>query len=290
MSVKDERKQYSFTSSLNEIEEVVQKEWPKHYLKVIDGNGMLAAICLSVEDEVETKIRTAFDPNGLSNPDFVVIDAGSKKVSPASPKAGTLSLLAKEGRREIKGVASFQLKDHTQFELELTAVVAEAELSRLPFTVILIRADRHCGFIEEDFADNLLANCFSAQFGANGLLYRYEPLFLDTSSAEEGIGIVALILVSMGLKRAREFAEKIREAASQGCGLENGMMSNVTVSIGLGSSSFGRKVSQSEFLAQIENSLEDARNQGNTVRWESGVYSENSCQVTAEERQQLFRW
>lgn len=251
MRLRKDLKEHSFTAFINEVEKRAAGDWPDRLLKITSNNGRPAAICLiSPElscDARDLMVKLFADYSSLKRDSQKRPDSIDILASPPKPKG--------------------LFMDHERFMIDLAAVTVDSAKSRVPFAVLLVRADG-------DFLP--FAKMIAEKLDSEYSIYMYGPLASDNEGYLYS-ATVALILPATGLKRARQIAEKVNDLGGP----------KETSSIGVGASSFGSKLSQEDFLLQIEESLEAASKVGNVVRWNVGGSNE-TCQVTAEERRQLF--
>jgi len=157
----------------------------------------------------------------------------------------------------------------------LRQVASRSRRDRLPYALLLFEA----------------AGTRGAGRAADGMLPKLRELFsteqvfvyhLDAlSSGCNGRPAAAVILPATGLKRARKLAGEAQNVLRKAAG---------KICVGVGACGAGRDREVNSFLREVEESLAAARSKGDAVRWQAKTLSDNSCQVTAEERQQLFSW
>ncbi|MDA8163423.1 MAG: GGDEF domain-containing protein [Desulfobacteraceae bacterium] len=102
-------------------------------------------------------------------------------------------------------------------------------------------------------------------------------------------GRLAVILPSISLREATECAERIRSVLARELRLGEDDAPAVTASIGIGLCYASDRISAETFAARVAQELERARQQGgNRVCRVIDSRAESSCQVSVEERTELF--
>jgi len=261
MDLKKELKEHSFTVFRKKVEAEMAKKWPERLLTISKGGIEPGAICLLSSEftasERDVVSRAIAEGCGLHVHHF-----GEDQQNLRFSDGGEAQPIIVESEPQLLG--------RQQFDEDLALVVSDAVKSRMPYAVLLLSV------AENPQVPTIISHLAGFDYG----LYGYGRLSRLRMAASD-TDTIAIILPTAGLKRARQWADEIRRALDSRYG---------SVNIGVGASSFASKLALNDFLSQVEECLEAACTCGNAVRWQAAASSDRSCQVTAEERRQLFSW
>lgn len=169
---------------------------------------------------------------------------------------------------------------------ELTLV----EKSRLPCALLLIAIDPLATIVAAHGADNgseiigQVAQRLAAHLHPHETLTHYGV----GQEEEEGASGFAIILPGASLRKASQRAEKLRQTIKDTPAYVAGTTYRLTLSIGVGSCHADEPLAAASFLAGVRRELRRTMAKGDHVGQVAPVRPENPCQVTVEERAQLF--
>jgi hypothetical protein len=162
----------------------------------------------------------------------------------------------------------------------LLLYINQASVTRIPFSVLLIQPDYPALSGKESIA---LTDKIRKDLKREEIFSVYQT---RGNRAEEIAAMrIALILPAAGLNKAKRRAEEICQAVPAAKGEAE---KKHCLSVGLGVFYAGERITEKDFLLSVEKHLEEAAAVGNCIRWEKESRATKSCQVTAEERAQLF--
>lgn len=271
MKTKKNSSQNIFVNNMRELE-AKTAQFSAHSLGIFTDDGSLAGMCLLAPELTQKKITAIED--GLKRCEGLTV---RRKSSSESPDRKIALLPKRKGTK-----AADPDKNHLYQDLQesLVAIAHQASLTRIPFAVLLLQPD-DLSLTAGDI--NSIAEEIRKNLNYDEIFCQYNDYGRQRARGKEiRFGV---ILPFSGLSKARKRAEEIREIA---LACKTRVEEKQSLSIGLGVSYVGDQLSVQDFLLLVEKSLREAAATGNCVRWQKGNRAENSCQVTAEERSQLF--
>lgn len=171
---------------------------------------------------------------------------------------------------------------------QLTSELALVERSRLPCGLLLLAIDPLSSIDAAHGREN--GNQLIAQVvqRVTSLLHPHETI-AHHGPGEDGEGRnLAILLPGASLRKASQRAEKIRQAIKETPAYVAGTSYQLTLSIGVGSCQADEPLTAEGFLAAVQRQLQRAGIKGDRVAQLAPARLENPCQVTVEERAQLF--
>ncbi len=272
MSIKQDSSKPSFSCCISKLEAQVAQV-PSHFLRILDDDGSLLGFCL-LSPELAKNKREGIE-NGIRKCAGITLECCEENKS----SAAKIALMPKSKAQKDNGARGEKECGYEYFMENMHAVSHQASLTRIPFSLLLFQSD---DFLSRQEVAALIGKC-QAGLNREEIFSIHHP---SRNCMKQGKRArFAVIMPSAGLSKARRRAEEIRQAVCSG---ENSSEKKMGLSIGLGVSYAGEGISVQDFLSTVERSLQDAAVAGNSTRWERGARSTNSCQVTAEERAQLF--
>ncbi|MEJ2032774.1 MAG: GGDEF domain-containing protein [Deltaproteobacteria bacterium] len=158
----------------------------------------------------------------------------------------------------------------------LACQIERTRQTRLPCAFILLEPDAQ----EEDRPEKMMPEITGLVQAA----VRRSDILLRCDIAR-----LAVILPSISLREATDCAERIRQALARKPAIGEGQAPTVTASIGIGLCYAGDQISAETFAANVARELARARRQGgNQVCRVIDSRTDRSCQVSVEERAELF--
>jgi hypothetical protein len=261
---------HSFSNSVHQLEKHIARI-AAYSLRIYNDDGSLNGICLLAADLQQEK-REAIEKAINRCKGITVEKSGSDKTFNKK-----ISLLPAK-KKSAKDAA--QLSGYEYFIENLEAVSHHAALTRIPFSVLLIQPCRAMSSTELKY----LSDTIRDNLNYEDIFSVYEAAKIHGNKGRKGV-CLAVIIPSAGLSKARKRAEEIRQAVFASPGVSKKKQG---LSVGLGVSYAGECIGVREFLLSVEKHLQEAAAIGDCISWEKGRRSANSCQVTAEERAQLF--
>lgn len=242
-------------------------------LRILEKDGSLVGVCFLSKNLSSSK-REAVERGILQCKDVRVESSPQKKVF-----AKKITLLP---QRVQDGCEDFSEKVAETFQRSV--------LTRIPFAVLLFQWGS-CKRTEKEIAT--LGKIVKDSTNSDEIFCRIRGV---AASRKQDSDRFAAILPSAGLSKARRRAEEIQALFARSfpfpcapSGTGSGKTEGNGLSIGLGVSYVGDHPSVESFLNSVEKSMAEALLEGGgTVRWQQSNRSGNTCQVTAEERAQLF--
>lgn len=170
---------------------------------------------------------------------------------------------------------------------QLSSELALVERSRLPCGLLLLAIDPLATIDAahgQENGDQLIAQV------TQRVMTFLQPHETITHHGEggEGRGGLAILLPGASLRKASQRAEKIRQAIKETPAYVAGISYQLTLSIGVGSCQADEALTAEGFLGAVQRQLQRAGIKGDRVAQLAPTRLENPCQVTVEERTQLF--
>lgn len=165
--------------------------------------------------------------------------------------------------------------DSGRFEQILASQIEHTRKTRLPCALILLEIDALAESPPAELQTELKAL-------VQGAVRRSDILL------ECHLSRLAIILPSISLREATDCGERIRQTLAGTLPLE-GDKPELTASMGIGIYYAGDRIPAGTFAAKVARELERARQQGgNRICWTIDSRADCACQVSVEERAELF--